>query len=226
MTNRRGTIHRRDFLGGLTALGISTLAASLPLNAELTTPPGDSNTKGFEAWLNKIKGKHRQVFDAPSINGGLPIAWPRVFVMTNEAAGAKAQDVCSVLVLRHDAIPLAMNNSVWEKYKFSDAYKPKFFLTQQPMMSNLFWGAKEEDFPLPGLPLDVQMKNGLLVAVCDMALTVDSQMFAKEMKMDAAEVKKDWVDAIFPGIQLVPSGVLAINRAQEHGCTYCYAGEG
>jgi intracellular sulfur oxidation DsrE/DsrF family protein len=44
------------------------------------------------------------------------------------------------------------------------------------------------------------------------------------MKMDAADVKKDWVSGILPGIQIVPSGVLAVNRAQEHGCTYCYAG--
>ncbi len=47
---------------------------------------------------------------------------------------------------------------------------------------------------------------------------------AKEMKMDAAEVKKEWIAGILPGIQLVPSGVLAVNRGQEHGCTYCFAG--
>jgi len=44
------------------------------------------------------------------------------------------------------------------------------------------------------------------------------------MGMDPAEVKKDWVSGILPGIQVVPSGVLAVNRAQEQGCTYCYAG--
>jgi len=29
---------------------------------------------------------------------------------------------------------------------------------------------------------------------------------------------------LFPGIQVVPSGVMAVGRAQEHGCTYCFAG--
>jgi hypothetical protein len=37
-------------------------------------------------------------------------------------------------------------------------------------------------------------------------------------------VKKDWISGILPGIQLVPSGVMAVNRTQEKGCTYCYAG--
>jgi len=29
---------------------------------------------------------------------------------------------------------------------------------------------------------------------------------------------------VLPGVQVVPSGVLAINGAQARGCTYCFAG--
>ena len=69
------------------------------------------------------------------------------------------------------------------------------------------------------------MKSGVLVGVCDMAMTFYSaKVFAPKFNMDAAAIKKDWVAAVLPGIQIVPSGVLAVNRAQEHGCTYCYAG--
>jgi len=42
--------------------------------------------------------------------------------------------------------------------------------------------------------------------------------------MDAAAVKKEWLGAVLPNIQVVPSGVWALGRAQEHGCTYCFAG--
>jgi hypothetical protein len=56
------------------------------------------------------------------------------------------------------------------------------------------------------------------------ALTVYSGVVAKKMNGDAAAVKADWVAGLFPGIQVVPSGVWAVNRAQEHGCTYCFAG--
>jgi intracellular sulfur oxidation DsrE/DsrF family protein len=42
------------------------------------------------------------------------------------------------------------------------------------------------------------------------------------MAPDAA--KKEWLAHIIPGTTVVPSGVLALGRAQEKGCTYCYAG--
>ena len=45
-----------------------------------------------------------------------------------------------------------------------------------------------------------------------------------EMHLDAEKVRKDWVSGLFPGIQVVPSGVWALGRAQEHGCGYCFAG--
>ena len=63
-----------------------------------------------------------------------------------------------------------------------------------------------------------------MIGVCDIALTVLSGLAAKKMGTNKDDVKKEWVAALIPGIQIVPSGVLAVNRAQEHGCTYCYAG--
>jgi intracellular sulfur oxidation DsrE/DsrF family protein len=44
------------------------------------------------------------------------------------------------------------------------------------------------------------------------------------MNMQAEEVKKDWVSGLIPGFNIVPSGVWAVNRAQEHGCAYCFVG--
>jgi intracellular sulfur oxidation DsrE/DsrF family protein len=44
------------------------------------------------------------------------------------------------------------------------------------------------------------------------------------MKMEPAEVKKEWLASLLPGVHVVPSGVWAIGRAQEHGCAYCFAG--
>jgi len=57
-----------------------------------------------------------------------------------------------------------------------------------------------------------------------MALTVYSGVVAQTLNLDPAEVKKDWVNGILPGIKIVPAGIWAINRAQERGCSYCFAG--
>jgi intracellular sulfur oxidation DsrE/DsrF family protein len=47
---------------------------------------------------------------------------------------------------------------------------------------------------------------------------------AQAMSLSPEEVKKEWVAGLLPGIQIVPSGVWAIGRAQEKGCAYCFAG--
>ena len=92
----------------------------------------------------------------------------------------------------------------------------------------MFWQPAAGDFSVPGIGAvaiginDLQA-SGVMFCVCDMALTVLSAVMAQSMKMDAATVKKDWVSGILPGVQIVPSGVWAVGRAQEHGCAYCYA---
>ena len=36
--------------------------------------------------------------------------------------------------------------------------------------------------------------------------------------------KQEWLTGMFTGVHVVPSGVLAVNRAQKKECTYCFAG--
>jgi intracellular sulfur oxidation DsrE/DsrF family protein len=42
--------------------------------------------------------------------------------------------------------------------------------------------------------------------------------------MKAEDVMNEWKANLIPGIQIVPSGVWALGRAQEHGCQYIFAG--
>ena len=35
---------------------------------------------------------------------------------------------------------------------------------------------------------------------------------------------RDASGAVLPGVTVVPSGVIAVNCAQEKGCAYCFAG--
>jgi len=60
--------------------------------------------------------------------------------------------------------------------------------------------------------------------VCNVALTVLSGKLAQAGGVSAEVAKKEWVAGLVPGMTLVPVGVLAVNRAQEKGCTYCYGG--
>jgi len=38
----------------------------------------------------------------------------------------------------------------------------------------------------------------------------------------AADIRKEWVGGLIPGIPVMPSGVWAVGRAQEHDCGYCF----
>lgn len=220
--------HRRGFLGavaaGAAAVGLSAFAAPIRIAAAAKAPSGSGDSAGFDDWLGMIKGQHKQVFDSPEPNGGMPLAWSRVFLMTNAAAGVPAGEACAVLVLRHDSIALAMPDALWAKYSFGEMFKVNDGPDKKPAMHNPFYNPKPGALPLPDMSVDELLKSGVLIGVCDMALTVYSGMAAKKMSMDAADIKKEWVASVFPGIQIVPSGVLAVNRAQERGCTYCYAG--
>ena len=176
-------------------------------------------------WLGKIKGKHRQVFDAPESNKGFVFAWSRVFQMTNASLGVADDDMTVVIVLRHEAIPYGMTHDLWTKYKFGENFKIEDDATKAPSLRNPFYQPKEGEMKLPGMAIEDLQKSGVLIGICDMALTFYSKfVFAPKMNMDADAIKKDWVAGVLPGIQIVPSGVLAVNRAQEHGCTYCFAG--
>jgi intracellular sulfur oxidation DsrE/DsrF family protein len=209
---------RRRFLGNLAgaaaALGLSGSFAS-SLEAETIERSADPQ---LDAWFGRIKGKHKMVFDAPEPNSGMGAIWPRVYL--NTITAAYPGEATAVLILRHSAIPLAMNDALWTKYPLGATFHIND--GEAPAKRNPY--ATITNLPLPGLGVTELMKGGVLVGVCDVALTVYSSGVAQQTGTDAATVKKDWVAGLLPGVQIVPSGVMAVARAQELGCAYCFAG--
>src|ERR1043165_1804555 len=219
-TNKSNSSSRRDFLGklaaGAAALGTVSIAP-FEAQADQFFPPDDIVDP--EAWFNKIKGKHRIVFDATQPHELMPFAWPKVFLLTNAATGTPEKDCSVVVVLRHDAIPYALQSDLWAKYKLGELFKAHDPLTKAPATRNPFWKPKEGDFKIPGIgnvPIGINelQNSGVLFCCCEMAITVYSAVAADMMKMDAAAVKKEWLAAVLPNIQVMPSGVWALGRAQ------------
>ena len=216
------TTPRRGFLGTLAATAAAGLASLTPLRLEAQPRRGSRGVDAaFEAWLNRVTGKHKMVFDAPEVNGGMPVIWPRVWLNgNNENYGTKDTDNSAVVILRHSSIPLGMRDDVWAKYKLGEAFQIKD--GDAPATKNIF--AKVMPLPLPGTGVEALLASGVLFGVCNVALTVYSAMVAQKGGLDPAAVKADWVAALLPGVQVVPSGVLAVARTQEKGCAYCFAG--
>ena len=226
------TTGRRRFLGslatGAAAISIATIAAPLKAQAENSdfsvSNPGDP-----DEWFKQIKGKHKIVFDATQPHEVFTFAWPRVFLITNEKTGTPVKDQSVVVVLRHSAIPFAMEDKLWEKYKFGEVFKVEDPKTKAPALRNPFWKPQEGDYKVPGLGtvaigINELQDSGVMFCACEMAMTVYSAVVAEKMGKDAAEVRKEWMAGLLPAIQPVPSGVWAIGRAQEKGCGYIFAG--
>jgi intracellular sulfur oxidation DsrE/DsrF family protein len=219
MTEPVSSTPRRDFLGTLAAAAAATgVGAMLPreLRAVPPTPVSDAQ---LEAWFGRLKGKHRMIFDVPEPNSGMGAIWPRVYLNTMEAT-YPGEGASAIVVLRHDGLPLAFTDSVWVKYNMGEMFSIK--AGDVPATKNIY--ATITGLPIPGLGIAELLKSGVLVGACDVALTVYSAGAAQKMGMDPATVKKEWVAGLLPGVQVVPSGVLAVGRAQELECKYCFAG--
>ena len=214
------TTDRRKFLGG-----IAVAAAAVGLNGAVpshlgaeSAPVASSPDPALDAWFSRIKGQHKIVFDAPEPNSGMAAIWPRVYL--NSMAATYPGETTAVVILRHSGIPLAMNDAVWAKYNLGEMFSIKD--GDAAARRNPY--ATITGLPIPGLGIVELLKSGVLVGVCDVALTVFSAGAAQKTGLTPDAVKKEWIAGLFPGVQVVPSGVLGVAHSQELGCVYCFAG--
>lgn len=216
-------------LTGVAALGMASFADPLKLAGEKGLAGKDQDFSDADEWFSKIKGKHRIIFDATEPKDILPFAWPKIFLLTNAGTGTPEKDCTVVVVLRHEAVPFALQDNLWDKYKFGEMFKVTDPVSKAPAVKNPFWKPAPGTFKVPGIgpvPIGINelQDSGVMFCACDVAMTVYSAVAAGQMNLDPAEVKKEWLAGMLPNIQVMPSGVWAVGRAQEHGCAYCFAG--
>jgi intracellular sulfur oxidation DsrE/DsrF family protein len=231
MQNNDHNSSRRGFIGKLATGAAALGAASLitPFSAAANTNAGTRDFIDADAWFDQVKGKHRIVFDVTEPHGIFPFAWPRIFLVNNGATGSTEKDCGVVVILRHDAIAYAMQDNLWAKYKFGEVFKADDPATKAPSTRNPFAKPKPGEYKVPGfgpVPIGINelQASGVMFCVCNAALTVYSAAVAEGAGLKGEDLYKEWVAGLLPGIQIVPSGVWAVGRAQEHGCQYCFVG--
>lgn len=223
---KEATRGRRAFLGQLAAgaaAGAGVLALSSVANAavpDLLSPAaGTGAAPDADHWLDALKGKHKQLVDAYASNDGWPLGFTHTFLATQgkETAGA-------VMVLRHFAMPIALNDSLWAKYKIGQSLKIADPGTKEIATKNPFLKPKTGVLLADDMAIDRLLGRGVIIGACSVALQVLSGMFAANAGVSADAAKAEWTAGILPGITLLPSGVWGVNRAQEKGCTYVAGG--
>ena len=208
---------RRNYfrVAGAAMLGLAGLASAASRAQAATPVAGDGLN-----WPGKLKGRHRQVVDAYAVNGGFPLVFASVFLLTDTAPGSAT----SVVILRSQGLVVALKSAVWEKYKIGESLKILDPETKAPAVKNPFLNPKPGVLQTDDMAVDRLLGKGAVFGACNVALHGLSKRLASNTGVSADDAAKEWAANLVPGITLLPSGVWGVNRAQEAGCTYCAGG--
>ena len=143
-----------------------------------------------------------------------------------EVLGAKPSELSAVLVLRHNGIVLAMQQTYWDKYDVGKDKNVLHPVTQQGTDRNpALLSSKRGEVPemFDDAALDRFIARGGVALACDLALRDVVEVIQKKENASAEEARKRAIGMLVPGVILQPSGVFAALHAQDAGCKYIRA---
>ncbi len=219
------SLDRRNFLS-LLGVGATGAAAGGPLYASPTPESMVPLSAEWDvSWVDRVTGKHRGVFDSPEVSEGAgmfrAILWREQY---QEVYGTSVTDMSAVLVLRHAAIAMVMNDAFWARFKLGKEHKIKDPATKKWTMVNPFRVAPEGTPPKwAGYSLEAFMQSGGIILACNLAFGDMVGMIAEAEKVKQDVAREKALAYLIPGIILQPSGVFAAMRAQQAGCDYMIA---
>jgi hypothetical protein len=213
---------RRDFLKQVATAGAVASAGALAPLAQLGAQA--ARTSPFDdTWTRKVTAaKYKAVFDSPGIDDGLALMHATFYVQGYiEQLGVKPDEIVPVVVLRHAGTPLALNDKLWEKYALGEHTKVKDRATDASATRNLF-ARKDERSNLvnPEASIEALLASGAVVLACNKAARNLAATMAKKFNKDVEEVRAEFREGILPGVLYQPSGIYAVHRAQEVGCSF------
>ena len=219
---------RREFvqrftIGAAGASGLVGAGFGLPYDlgsADVQGGPWDLT------WVGKLRGKHKACFDCSETESGYGVwrasAWAGQYM---DVMKVTAADLSPVIILRHNAIVLAMQQSFWDKYGIGKAKGVTHPLTQEPTTKNPALLDEKDGIPAPfsAAGLHKQLGRGVVALACNLALQDCVELVKKTDNVTDDEARRRAVAALVPGVVLQPSGVFGAVRAQEAGCSYVKA---
>lgn len=215
-------MQRRDFLSNVAA---TSLLAALPVTPPL--PLTDAERRAAVrpiddtwdlSWVGRLKGASRAVFDSPEVSEGGALF--RAVLWREQHAkvfGTPTADLTPVIVFRHAAIPLVMDDAHWDHIGVGKDLKLKDSATGKWTRKNPIATAdpKMKDYNLPAF-----MASGGIVLACNLAFGEIIDQWKSKDKVSEEEATKLAKSHLLPGVILQPSGFFAVLKAQDEGCKY------
>jgi intracellular sulfur oxidation DsrE/DsrF family protein len=195
------------------------IAAAEPAKARATRPgPKEPSNK----WLDGLTSKHKQFFDAPTANGGVPLVHVMNYYDTyNKAFGVKDADIDAVLTFYGATTFYGLNDATWAKYQIGEFLETNDATTGKAATTNP-WRAKPVilGMTLPQASIETLQQRGATFILCNNALQIFSGLLAAKRGLDPKAVYEDMKENILPGVELVPGMVIAVEQAQRAGLAY------
>jgi intracellular sulfur oxidation DsrE/DsrF family protein len=179
-----------------------------------------------DAWLDKPGTRHRLVADTSTAAAAeAALSYVDGFYAANKSGyGLASETLGVVIVLRHFSTPFGYNDKIWSKYGAVIAEKLKLsgqrairaahanplLSAATPEIATDKGNGGEDDPTLASLAA-----KGAHFAVCGAATTQIAKLLAKVD--NAAAIEEELKANLIPGGVLMASGIVAVNRAQEHG---------
>lgn len=234
---------RREFLDSLvmsTLAGTAVLGGVPTMLSGMERAPGDRRAgaapldgaapqEGWDTeWGKRLTGRLKAVFDVPEIESGFPVWRASIWTAQYEQVlRVPARETSTALVLRHNAIVLAMQQGYWAKYGFGAASKATHPLTGEPSSRNvaLLDASDGVGAPYSEFALDKFLSRGGVALACDLALRfIVVPIIQKAEGVSDERAYALARQGLVPGVILQPSGMFAVIRAQEAGAFYFRAG--
>ncbi len=211
--------NRRQFLGGVAALAAGRVL--LPESLGAAPLPRPATAAWDLSWRERVSGSCRAVFDSPHPSDGEGLwraaDWRRTVL---EVYGLPASDVSAVLVLRHEAIPLVMNDDFWARHEISKKQKIHDPMTGKVVSRNPFVGGAGVPAEMRPFTIEGFLGDGGIILACNYAFGLMVQMEAKKAKVPFAQARAQTLPYLLPGVILQPSGFFAVLEAERAGCHF------
>jgi intracellular sulfur oxidation DsrE/DsrF family protein len=232
MVENISPVARRSFLSrfgaGAAVFGAAT-AVALPSRSQAAATNFQPRRHNEDAWMDAPKGVHRLVIDSSTADsGGAALLYASNFFAANKAGyNLDTPDIAVIVVLRHLSTPFGFTDAMWAKYgaAFSELTSFKDPKTKAAPTTNLY-NSGEYGLTLPnfGNTIPSLVQKNVQFAICMMATRFVSGAIAERSKGNADTIYQELSTNLIANSHLVAAGVVAVNRAQEHGYSLLAAG--
>jgi hypothetical protein len=216
---------RRDFLSTMV---LGSLGANAAGTVDWSPVPVQQAAGHWDlSWAKKIGGKYRAVFDVAQIEDGFGVWRARIWRQQySQIFGVPEASLGTVLILRHDAVALALNQDFWQAYDVGKKWNVHDPSTGQSTTRNPVFdrtGAHALPTQFSGFTLEDLMVGGTIVLVCALALRDCGVLVSEKDKIPIEAADRRVRSMLIPGLILQPSGIFAAVLAQDNGCRYVRA---